>query len=278
MAGLEPPTAPDTAATRLPEEIRQRLEHMERRTTAETALAALSAAALGGMLLWAVFGRGELLSSLRLLGVALFAALALLPALAWLALERSRRTRLAEVRTLAEEIYRHVSSELALRDPMTGTFHRAALGELALRYFQRALRTDRPLALAVFSLESFAELNRSFGYAAANQALAEFGHLLMSSTRGTDLVCRWEGDQFVVLLADTSRLGAELVMLRVKDRLAATRIRLYEEEVPLRFVWGAAVFQKGMDLEALLREGELDLLRQRSAREAAAKTTGGSAS
>ena len=83
-----------------------------------------------------------------------------------------------------------------------------------------------------------------------------------------------DADQFVVLLTDTSRLGAELVMLRVRERLASARIRLYEEEVPLRFAWGASVLQKGMDLPALLREAELDLLRNKTAREATAKSAG----
>jgi len=271
---VDTPHRNDPLSVELPEQIRQRLHHLERRTPWELALLVVFMASVSGLLAAAIWGRGDLRASFEIPGAVVFGSLALVSVLVWFAQDRSKRARIAEFRNLTEMLHRHACTELAMRDSVSGAYNRSAIRELGERYVRRALRADKPLALAVFDLESFQDLNRSFGYAAADQALAEFAHLLLATTRGADAVARYDADQFVVLLTDTSRLGAELVMLRLRERLASARIRLYEEEVPLRFAWGAAVLQKGMDLPALLREAELDLLRNKTAREATAKSAG----
>ncbi len=268
---MDTPNQNDPLRPELPEPIRQRLQRLERRTPWEIALFVLFMASVAGLLAAAIWGRGHLRANLEIPGAIVFGSLALLSILLFFAQDRSKRARLAEFRNLTEVLHRHACTELAMRDPVSGVYNRVALRELGERYVRRAVRAEKPLALALFDLESFHELNRSFGCAAADQALAEFAHLLLAFTRGADAVARYDADKFVILLADTSRLGAELVMLRVRERLASAHIRLYEEKVPLRFAWGAATLQKGMDLPALLREAELDLLRQKTAREAVAK-------
>ena len=87
---------------------------------------------------------------------------------------------------------------------LTGVYNRAALLESASYYINRAARTGEPLALIVMDLDRFHELNNKFGHTAGDLALASFAHVLQGSTRGSDVAARYGGDEFVLLLADTT--------------------------------------------------------------------------
>ncbi len=260
--------SPETQVDRtgLPEEMRQKLKRMERPSPWEMGLIALFTAALLGMVFSAAFGRGDLRANLQVSGPFVFGVLAVVVLLTWFAQDRGRRARIAQFQALTEMLHRHACNELATRDPVSGAYNRATLQELSDRYFNRALRTGKPLTLALFSLDGLRQISHSFGLAGADLALAEFARVLQSSTRGTDAVARYEAEEFAALLADTARIGAELAVLRVKERLSTTGVRLFEEDVPLRFSAGAAVFQRGMDFATLLREARVDLFREQAAR------------
>lgn len=250
----------------LPEEIRRELQRMQSRSPWEIGLAAALGAALLGMLVSAVFGRGEFQIQFSAPGTVFFAALALLLLVAWLVQERAKRAHVYQYQTVAEVLHRHLRSEKAMRDPLTSAYNRAALQEFAGRYLRRAERGSEPLALALFDLDNFHDLNNKFGHIAGDLALAEFVHTLQASTRGSDVVARYGGDEFVIMLAETPRSGADIVVHRVEERLRKRNTQLTEGQVPLSASAGTAAYEKGMDFEKLFRVADLDLLRRKADR------------
>ena len=247
--------------------MRQRLLRMERRGPWELGLAIALGAALLGMLVTVVLDRGELqLESIRVPAGMFFAALTLLLLVAWLAQDLTKRAQIAQFQAIAEMQQRHLRTEQALRDRLTGLYNWAVLRGSASHYMNRAERTGGPLALVVTDLDRFHELNNKFWHIAGDLALASFAHVLHSSIRGSNVAARYGGDEFVLLLPETTREGAEVVIRRVREELRAHNDQAAERHIPLSFSAGTGIFQKGMDFEALFRVADLDLLRRKAER------------
>jgi len=105
----------------------------------------------------------------------------------------------------------------ANRDFLTGAWSRRALFEIAEREMSRSQRSGRDLSLLLIDVDNFKQINDTFGHAAGDQVLVEVVLRAETVTRGTDYFARVGGEEFAVLLPETSR-GAALV---VAERLRA---------------------------------------------------------
>ncbi len=116
------------------------------------------------------------------------------------------------VRVHATEQLRRV----AQHDTLTGLLNRSALIERLSTSLMRAQRTHEPVALLFLDLDGFKRVNDEFGHAAGDEVLREVAHRLLEAVRESDVVSRWGGDEFVVLLETDAYEGApELVCNRV---------------------------------------------------------------
>jgi diguanylate cyclase (GGDEF)-like protein len=104
--------------------------------------------------------------------------------------------------------------EQAIRDSLTGLFNRRYLDETLPRELARASREETHLSLVIMDIDHFKEINDRYGHAVGDRMLAEFGRLMQSKSRSSDVACRYGGDEFVVLLLGT-RL--EEAIRRVED-------------------------------------------------------------
>lgn len=117
--------------------------------------------------------------------------------------------RLSEIEDL------HVTlREQAIRDSLTGLFNRRYLDETLPRELARASREETLLSLVIMDIDHFKEINDRYGHAVGDHMLAEFGNLLQSKSRSSDVACRYGGDEFVVLLLGT---GLKEAIRRVED-------------------------------------------------------------
>lgn len=112
---------------------------------------------------------------------------------------------------------RHLQ-RMALTDQLTGLYNRHCLMEFAPKYIGEAVRHGYELSLAVIDLDHFKQINDTYGHQAGDAVLAEVAHLLKSSTRKEDIVARFGGEEFVMLLShcDTKQAHAKCEELREK--------------------------------------------------------------
>ncbi len=107
-----------------------------------------------------------------------------------------------ELKTATEAL--HVANEklriLALHDPLTGLPNRHSLDERLATALTRASRSHEPVALLFIDLDGFKQVNDEFGHAAGDDVLREVARRLQLAVRATDVVARFGGDEFVVLL------------------------------------------------------------------------------
>lgn len=108
----------------------------------------------------------------------------------------------------------------SIRDPLTGLFNRRYMEETLDRELRRAERSQQPLCVCMLDLDHFKGLNDGFGHEAGDLLLAELGRLLRTSLRGGDVVCRYGGEEFVLILPEA---GAEDGFRRVEQLREVSR-------------------------------------------------------
>lgn len=127
----------------------------------------------------------------------------------------------AEMRIAELEAALAEAREAACTDPLTGALNRRGFEQACLREFSRARRNGAPLALAHLDLDDFKRLNDTLGHQAGDQALKSLVSVLHRSMRPSDVLCRFGGEEFVLMLPDTSLQAATAVVTRFLREFSA---------------------------------------------------------
>ncbi len=118
---------------------------------------------------------------------------------------------------------RFAEAELrAVTDGLTGVRNRRGYDEELERELARARRTGRPLSLLLLDLDNFADVNARFDYPGGDLVLQEFADILERAARATDTVSRRGGEEFGILLPETTGDEARQFYVRLRDEVAAT--------------------------------------------------------
>jgi diguanylate cyclase (GGDEF)-like protein len=112
-----------------------------------------------------------------------------------------------------QEVDRAVQA--ALRDPLTGLYNRAALDEVLEQEVARAHRYGTRLSMLIVDVDHFKDINDDFGHQAGDAVLKAVAALLSDVKRKSDLVFRYGGDEFVMVLPNTGLTGAVALASRI---------------------------------------------------------------
>lgn len=110
---------------------------------------------------------------------------------------------------------------LSVTDDLTQLYNSRYLSQVLRRETKRASRSGRPLSLLFVDLDGFKGINDTHGHLFGSRALVEAAGLIRASARETDVVARFGGDEFALILPDTGSDGAVSVGERVRDRINA---------------------------------------------------------
>jgi len=139
------------------------------------------------------------------------------------------------------------SSTMAVTDPVSGLFAYHHLEEVLEKEFHRCKIGNLPISLIVLDLDDFKSINENYGYESGDALFKQIGAVLKTVTRNTDSAFRYGGDEFLVLLPETNRIGGVLVAERIRQTVADYEFVLGSKIVRVTVTGGVSAFPDGVD-------------------------------
>jgi diguanylate cyclase (GGDEF)-like protein len=186
-------------------------------------------------------------------------------------IDASNESQVRLARTLAEHIalalanlnLREVLQSQSIRDPLTGLFNRRYMEASLERELRRANRKKCSLGVMMVDVDHFKRFNDAFGHDAGDALLAELSKVFKNLFRGEDIVCRYGGEEFTIILPDASlqdtRERGEHLREAAKNAIAQYRGQALDH---ITLSVGVSAFpEKGISAEALLRSADAALYR-----------------
>jgi diguanylate cyclase (GGDEF)-like protein len=137
------------------------------------------------------------------------------------------------------------NQELAPRDDLTGLSSERYFHQFLQREFERARRYNAPLALIFCDLDHFRDINDQYGFDSGDAVLVDVAHIILDSARSTDLVSRYGGEKFVIVLPETYLKQAEVLADRMRRFIASHPFFIEKHNVFVKATasFGLAAFQ-----------------------------------
>ena len=155
----------------------------------------------------------------------------------------------------------------ATTDALTGLGNRRSMEETFPREIERCLDDDKPVALIMVDVDNFKDFNDKFGHQAGDRALVAVANILKEQFRPADILIRYGGDEFVVLLPDADQDAAHKVAERVRTTVSGDTTDSNDSliQIPIRVSMGIAALDGGGSLTSLIRSADAALYRAKRA-------------
>ncbi len=151
-------------------------------------------------------------------------------------------------------------SKLSSTDELTGYPNRRAVLERLQQEIARSVRYGTPLAVVLLDLDHFKQINDRYGHLVGDAVLRALARLLRRCRRDTDLIGRYGGEEFLMILPNTDRQGGALLCRRVRDQLQANPVRVTRDLLRITASFGVAELGAGCGTtEELLETADRNL-------------------
>jgi diguanylate cyclase (GGDEF)-like protein len=191
----------------------------------------------------------------------------------------ARRGSASSWQRLAVTVAQHIGLALAnlklqetlrgqsIRDPLTGLFNRRYMEESLEREFRRAVRNQRPLSAVMIDIDHFKRLNDEHGHEAGDEVLGQVGKLLGASVRKEDIVCRYGGEEFMLIMPEASLPNAAKRAEQLREKLKHLPVHFRGRNLgPVTISAGVAAFpEHGSCSAEVLRRADESLYRAKAA-------------
>ena len=141
-------------------------------------------------------------------------------------------------------------------DPLTQTKNRAAFDSTVSREISLALRNDNSLSAIFLDIDHFKSINDDFGHACGDMVLSVTAKLIKQCARDSDLVFRYGGEEFVLLLSNTDLSGAQLLAERIRKKLEHHTLAFDMEPVKITASLGIATLKSTDSLESFIQRAD----------------------
>ena len=171
----------------------------------------------------------------------------------------------AEERIQALEQQLQQMGELVREDQLTGSLNRRGMDESLDREIANALRRETPLCVALLDLDDFKRINDTHGHATGDEVLVHLVQVIRETLRKLDVIARFGGEEFVILMPETSPQDAVQIITRVQRELTK-RIFMHESQrLLITFSAGVSVYHPGESQAELLKRTDVALYKAKNA-------------
>ena len=155
----------------------------------------------------------------------------------------------------------------AITDQLTGLYNRRAFADMAGKEVGRARRYQRPLALILFDIDHFKNVNDTHGHLVGDHVLRVLTELVTRTTRNTDIVCRYGGEEFIVLMPEAGREEALAMAERLREEISRMTVVTAGGTLSLTVSLGVAELARDEDegLESLINRADRAMYQAKAA-------------
>lgn len=146
--------------------------------------------------------------------------------------------------------------ELATRDELTSVYNRRHMMELLDMQLKRTRRTGHRFSIGIIDMDFFKRINDTFGHTVGDEVLRGFAQQAIAVLRETDVLARWGGEEFLLLLPETRVELAELTLRRVSDHLAGHGVSNAVPELRASFSAGLTEYRDGESIGDAIERAE----------------------
>ncbi len=151
----------------------------------------------------------------------------------------------------------------SIRDSLTGLFNRRYMEESLEREMRRCDRKRQPLSIIMIDVDHFKRFNDTFGHNAGDAVLRELGHFLQRYVRGSDIACRYGGEEFMLILPEASLSVTQERAEQIKEGARQLNVECSGQQLgKITLSLGVACFPThGLDGEAVIKAADTALYR-----------------
>ncbi len=148
--------------------------------------------------------------------------------------------------------YQGRMEKMATIDKLTGTYNRQALDMILQQAIKDVKRKGVIFSLILFDLDHFKEINDRFGHLAGDEALKSVAGITRKSVRDNDIISRWGGEEFLIILKECRVLEAEGIAEKIRSEIKRGEIIFNDRNIPLTVSLGVCEYRPGEDGDTLL--------------------------
>lgn len=148
---------------------------------------------------------------------------------------------------------------LIMRDSLTGLFNHSAIKEHLIREIARSRRSGSPMTLAMVDIDLFKGINDSYGHPVGDQVIRAMARLLQQRLRRGDIIGRYGGEEFALIMPGTSAVAATSVLNQIRESFSQIRHYAEAQDFTATFSAGVAELAPDIDAETLFRIADVAL-------------------
>jgi diguanylate cyclase (GGDEF)-like protein len=145
---------------------------------------------------------------------------------------------------------------MATRDLLTGLYNRNYFNETIAREIERAKRQDEDISVIMIDIDRFKQINDSYGHLHGDGMLRECASIIAKATRKSDIVCRFGGDEFLIVTFASDGYGHAAILSRIDEFVSEWNRQYASDNYRLSLSIGSAVLPREGQLMEALREAD----------------------
>jgi len=165
---------------------------------------------------------------------------------------------------LRNAISYHSALLAAVKDPLTGVNNRSSMNSTLIRETELARRHEAPLSLIELDIDFFKNINDTHGHSAGDAVIIGVANVISNCIRGSDILFRSGGEEFVLILSNTDREGALLLAERIRSSIKENKVEHGKHKLNVTASLGVSTFEKGDDSESLFEKADTALYSAKS--------------